>query len=94
MIKKGIDCHDRKLYWSKSIKYTIQWFTFIFITKHTSNIIKPNKGIIHSLLKLFTIFQLRLFDDRYKVEAIAIRFINLKKDWFIFKNFNIRSNDH
>ena len=32
--------------------------------EHTSNILNPNKGIISSLLKVFVMFQLCLFDDK------------------------------
>ena len=32
------------------------------------------------VIKCFAIFQLRLFDDKYEVEIIAIRFINCKKE--------------
>ena len=47
--------------------------------EHTENIINPNKGLIPSLLKVFYMFELRLIDDRDKVEAIDIRCINCKK---------------
>ena len=54
--KKEIDCHDSDLYWTTTIKYTIQWFPFITIMKHTANIINPKQGLITSLLKVFAIF--------------------------------------
>ena len=47
--------------------------------EHTENIINPNKGRIPSLLNVFAMFELRLIDDRDKVEAIAIKCINCKK---------------
>ena len=50
--------------------------------EHTANILKPNKGLISSLLKLFAMFELRLIDDRDKAEAIAIKCINCKKRGF------------
>ena len=62
--KKEIDRHDSDLYWPISIKDTIQWFTFITIMEHDANILKPKKRLIHSLIKLFAMFQLRLFDDK------------------------------
>ena len=81
LLLKKIDRHDSDLYWPTSIKYTIQWFPFLTIIKHTANILKPNKGPIPSLLKVFDMFQLRLFDDKEDeegkfVETIAIRCIN------------------
>ena len=45
----------------------------------TENILKPNKGLIPSLLRVFAIFQLRLFDYKYEVEIINISCINCKK---------------
>ena len=78
--KKEIDRHDSNLYWPTSIKDTMQWFPFLTIMEHTANILNPNKGIIPSLLKVFAMFQLRIIDDTYEVEAIAIRCINCKKE--------------
>ena len=46
--------------------------------EHTTNILKPNKWLIPSLLNVFAMFELRLIDDIYKVEAIAISSINCK----------------
>ena len=83
--KQGIDRHDSNLYCPTSIKYTIHWFPFLSIKEHTVNIINPNKEIIPSLLKVFDMFQLRLFDDKDDeegkvVEIIAIRYIICKKE--------------
>ena len=78
--KKKIDPHDSYLYWPTSIKDTIQWFPFLTIIKHTAEILNPNKGLITSLLMVSDMFELRLIDDRDKVEAIAIRCINCKKE--------------
>ena len=47
--------------------------------EHTANILKPNKGIIPSLLKLFEMFELRLIDYKYKLDAISISCIKNKK---------------
>ena len=48
--------------------------------EHTANIINTNNGLITSLLKVFEIIELRLIDDRDKVDVIAIRCINCKKE--------------
>ena len=76
---KEVDCHDSDLYWPTTIKDTIQWFPFLIIMEHTANILNPDKGLIPSLLKVFSMFELRLFDDIDKLEVIAIRCINCKK---------------
>ena len=83
--KKEIDLHDSNFYWTTSIKEKIHWFPFFTIIEHTANILKPNKGLITSLLKLFAVFQLRLFDDKHNEEdnvvgSISIRCIKCNKD--------------
>ena len=52
--------------------------------EHTKNIINPKQDLITSLLKLFAMFQLRLIDDRDKVESIVIRCINCKKEMGLY----------
>ena len=52
--------------------------------EHTANILNPNKGIIPSLLKVFAMFELRLFDDKGELYVIAIRCINCKKATGLF----------
>ena len=68
------------MYWPTTIKDTIQWFPFLANMEHTANILKPNKGLVSSLFKVFALFELRLIDDRDKVEAIAISCISCKKE--------------
>ena len=77
---KYIDRHDRDLYWPTSIKDTIQWFPVFTTIEHTANVINQNKGLFPSLLNVFFMFQLCLFDDKYEVEIITIRCINCKKE--------------
>ena len=48
--------------------------------EHTENIMKIDKGIIPSLLKEFSIFELRLICDKEKLYVIAIRCINCKTE--------------
>ena len=48
--------------------------------EHTANILKTKLGLINSLLKLFSMFELRLIDKNDKVKVIAIRCINGKKE--------------
>ena len=54
--KKEIYCHGDNSYWTTSIKDTIQWFPFLAIIEHTANILEPNKWLIPSLLKVFSMF--------------------------------------
>ena len=48
--------------------------------EHTANIMKTRSGIITSLLKEFAMYELRLFGDKEKLDVIAIRCINCKKE--------------
>ena len=73
------------MYWPTSIKDTIKWFPFLTITENTANILNPNKGLIPSLLNVFPMIWLFLFDDKEYEEVnvvgvIDIRCINLKKE--------------
>ena len=82
--KKEIYCHNTNLYWPTSIEDTNEWFSFLNIMEHTENILKPKQGIVASLLKVFAIIELRLIDDIDKVEAIATRCINYKKETYLY----------
>ena len=68
------------MYWPKSIKDTIEWFPFLVIMEHTANIMNTKAGIIPSLLKGFSMFELRLICDKEKLYVIAIRCINCKTE--------------
>ena len=78
--KKEIYRHDSESYWPTPIKDTIERFNFTTIIEHTANIMNPNKGIITSLLKAFSIFEFRLIGDKEKLDVLAIRCINCKKE--------------
>ena len=84
LLKKQINRHDSDLYWPTTVKDTIKWFPFLTIMKHAANSLKPNKGIIASLSKIFEMSELCLIDNKYKLEAIAIRCINCKKATGLF----------
>ena len=48
--------------------------------EHNANILRPDKGLIPSLLNLFSMFELSLIYYIDKVGAIDIRCINCKKE--------------
>ena len=52
--------------------------------EHTANIMKKNKGIIRSLLKVFAMLDLRLISDDEKLDLVAIRCINCKKGTVLY----------
>ena len=78
--KKKFNCHNSDKYWPIPIKYTIQWFPLITIMEHNANIMCTNNGLILLLLKVFSMFELRLNFDREKLDIISIRCINCKRE--------------
>ena len=78
--KKGIYLHDSDMYWPTTIKYKIQWFPFLAIMEHTANLLNTKQGLVPSWLNIFSMFGLRLIYDRDKMEDVAIRYINCKKE--------------
>ena len=48
---------------------------------------KTNKGLITSLLKLFSMFELRLLSDEEKMDVISIRCINFKRETCLFLKY-------
>ena len=73
LLKNKFNGHDSELYWPTSIKDTADWFPFLAIMEHTTNIMENNNGLISSLLRVFAMFELRLIHDIYKVDSISIR---------------------
>ena len=53
---------------------------FLTMMEHTANIMKKSKGIITSLLKSFSMFELRLIGNKEKLDVISIRCINSKRE--------------
>ena len=52
--------------------------------EHTENITKTNKGVIYSLLRVFSMFELRLIGDKEKLDVISLRCINCKIETVLF----------
>ena len=82
--KKKLNCNASDLHWPTPIKDTIGWFLFLTIMEYTANITKTNKGLISSLLKVFSMFELRLIGDKEKLDVISIMCINCKKETGLF----------
>ena len=58
----------------------MQWFPFLNIMEHTANKMQDDKGPISSLLKMFSMFEIRLsFGDKY-LDTFSIKFINCKRE--------------
>ena len=58
--KRKINRIDDHEHWPASIKSTIQWFPFLTIMEHTANKMQENVRIISSLLRMFSMFEIRL----------------------------------
>ena len=76
--KKKFNHLDNHKHWTASIKNKVQWFPFLIIMEHTGNKTQEDKGLISSLLKMFSMFEIQLsFGDKY-LEALSIKCINYK----------------
>ena len=78
--KKKFNRIDSNNYWPKSKQETIQWFPFLTIMEYTTNIMKTNNGLISSLLKVFSMFELSLNYKEGKLDVISISCINFKRE--------------
>ena len=79
-----INRHDSDEYWPTSIKYTIKGIPFLTFMEYTANIMKTNKQLISSLLRLFAMFELCLLSGEEKLDVIAIRCINCRIETGLF----------
>ena len=67
-------------HWTASIKSTIQWFPFRAITEHTGNIMQDDTHIISSLLKMFSMFKIRLSYGEKDLDTLCLKCIHCKKE--------------
>ena len=58
----------------------MQWFYFLTIMEHTANKMQDDKGIISSLLKMFSMFETRLSFGDKDLETLSIKCINCKRE--------------
>ena len=58
--KKKIKRQADRDHWPASIKSTLQWFTFHAIMEYTGNLMKDDTHLISSLLRKFSMFEIRL----------------------------------
>ena len=59
LLKKNNRIDDFE-HWHASIKTTMQWFPFIEMMEYTGNDIKNDTPLTSSLLKMFSMFEIRL----------------------------------
>ena len=78
--KKKINLQDDHDHWPASIKSTLQWFTFCSIMKYTGNIMQDDTHLTSSLLKTFSMFEIRLSCGDDYLEMVSLKCINCKKE--------------
>ena len=71
---------DNHKHWPASIKETMQWFPFLAIIEHTTNKMQDDKGLILSLLKMFSMFKIRLSFGNEDLDNLSINCINCKRE--------------
>ena len=67
-------------HWPASIKSTIQWFPFHAIMEHNGNIMQYYTHLIPSLLKMFSMFEIRLSYGDKDLDTLCLKCINCKKE--------------
>ena len=78
--KKKINRHADHDHWPASIKSTCQWFPFHAIMEYTGNIMQDDTHLMSSLLKMFSMFEIRLsYGDKY-LDTLCLKCINCKKE--------------
>ena len=87
MAKSHLPSHKKKInriddfeHWPASIKSTPKWFPFYEITEYTGNIMQDDTHITSSLLKMFSMFEIRLScgDDNFYI--VSLKCIHCKKE--------------
>ena len=75
-IKRQAD-HD---HWPASIKSTLQWFTFHAIMEYTGNLMKDDTHLMSTLLKILSMFEIRLSCGDDDLDIVSLKCINCKKE--------------
>ena len=71
---------DNHKHWPASIKETIQWLPCLTIMGHTANKMQDDKGLISSLLKMFSMFEIRLSYGDKDLDTVSLKCINCKRE--------------
>ena len=58
----------------------MQWFPFLTIMEYIAKKIQEDKGLISSLLKMFSMFEIRLSFEDEDLDALSIKCINYKRE--------------
>ena len=66
--------------WPASIKSTFQWFPFLEIMEYTGNDMQNDTHLTSSLLKIFSLFEIRLSCVDVDLETVSLKCINCEKE--------------
>ena len=78
--KKKFNRVDNHKHWPASIENKMQWFPFLTIMEHSSYKMQEDKGLISSLLKMFSMFKIRLSFGDEDLDALYIKCTNFKRE--------------
>ena len=67
-------------HWPASIKSSIQWFPFLEIMEYTGNDMQNDTPLTSSLLKMFSMFEIRLSVGDVDLDSVSLKCINCKRE--------------
>ena len=79
-LQKIINLKDEFKHWPESIKSTLQWFRFLEIMEYTGNDMKNDTPLTSSLLKMFSMFEIRLSVGNVDLDSVSLKCIHCKRE--------------
>ena len=70
---------DEFKHWLESIKSTLQWFPFLEIMEYIGNVMQDDTHLTSSLLKMFSLFEIRLSCGDVDLDTVSLKCINCQK---------------
>ena len=67
-------------HWPESIKSTLQWFPFRPIMEYTENDMQDDTHLTSSLLKMFSLFEIRLSCGDVNLDTVSLKCINCQNE--------------
>ena len=77
-MQKQINRIDEFKHWPETIKSTMQWFPFLEMMEYTGNYMQDDTHITSSLLKMFSMFEIRLSVGDVDLDSVYLKCINFK----------------
>ena len=73
--------------WPESIKSTLQWFPFHEIMEYTGSVMQDDTYLTSSLLKMFSMFEIRLSCGDDNLDTLSLKCVNCKKQTGLQENW-------